>query len=76
LAAIGASHNVKENGTAVTVGPIRFRRSVDVNRFHIILHLILGRGRLELRVVCGGAKDQSGRGLDYARVYLIAAVVA
>jgi hypothetical protein len=72
LATIGASHNVKENGTAVSVGPIRFRRSVDVNRFHIILR----RGCLELRVVCGGSNDQSGSGLDYARVYLIPAVVA
>jgi hypothetical protein len=73
---IGASHNVKENGTAVIMGPIRFGGSVDVNRLHIILRLILDRGCLELRVVCGGSNDQSGSGLDYARAYLIAAVVA
>ena len=63
---IGASRNVKENGTAVSVGPIRFRRSVDVNRFHIILCIIIRRGDLELRVFCGGSNDQSSTGLDYA----------
>jgi hypothetical protein len=66
LATIKASHNVKENGTAVTVGPIRFCRSVAVNRFHNILRLNLGRGCFGSHVFCGGSNGQSGSGLNSA----------